>query len=278
MIKLSVAIVLHQPDLELLQSVIVSYEKAAAVFYEKHHSKVVLFIVDNSECDVEIDNNFSRITSSSFQYLDLHYVIAIKNGGYGTGNNIVLPALKSDYHIISNPDVLLDDKALVLAAEYMQSNQNVGVLSPAIFSVAGVQYYCCKKDPCMKSQFLRGFAPKPIKKRFSGYLARYEGLHYDYSQVIQGVSNFSGCFLFYRTDVLQQLKGFDERFFMYNEDADLVRRTLLVAQTAYVPSVKLVHKWSRGSHGKYRKIAILSALQYSWKWFLRRSVKGLGSV
>ena len=51
----------------------------------------------------------------------------------------------------------------------------------------------------------------------------------------------SGCFMLFRSDVLQQLAGFDPQFFLYFEDTDLSFRASSITHVAYVPSVKIIH-------------------------------------
>ncbi len=46
------------------------------------------------------------------------------------------------------------------------------------------------------------------------------------------------------------------------------RRLLKISHSAYVPMVKIIHKWARGSHNdlKSKWITIKSAFIYWWKW------------
>ena len=82
----------------------------------------------------------------------------------------------------------------------------------------------------------------------------------------------TGCFMFFRTQTLNTLNGFDERFFMYLEDADISRRALQFGLTLYLPTFKVIHRWERGSYKnkKLRNEAIKSAIKYSMKWFFKR--------
>jgi GT2 family glycosyltransferase len=74
----------------------------------------------------------------------------------------------------------------------------------------------------------------------------------------------SGSFMFWRTDLLQQLGGFDERFFMYGEDIDLCYR---VQDTSYhidyVPSTSIIHyKGESTKKGDLRYIRIFNEAMY----------------
>jgi GT2 family glycosyltransferase len=82
------------------------------------------------------------------------------------------------------------------------------------------------------------------------------------------VPSLSACFLLVRTELMQTLGGFDEQYFMYMEDVDLVRRIGDIAETIYYPTVQVTHSYSKGS---YKKLKLLyyhthSAIKYFNKW------------
>ena len=51
----------------------------------------------------------------------------------------------------------------------------------------------------------------------------------------------SGCFMLFRTALLQRLGGFDARYFLYFEDYDLSLRAHELTRVAFVPDVRVVH-------------------------------------
>ena len=68
----------------------------------------------------------------------------------------------------------------------------------------------------------------------------------------------SGAFMFCRTHVLKEIGGFDERFFLYFEDADLSRRVQNHGyRTVYFPDVSVIHLWDTlGPQEPYGKLDI----------------------
>ena len=88
------------------------------------------------------------------------------------------------------------------------------------------------------------------------------------------VPSLSGCFMFMRVDVLKEVGGFDERFFMYAEDLDLCRRIGEVSKTMYYPGVSIYHAYGKGSYKnrKLLKYHICSIVKYFNKlgWILDR--------
>ena len=91
---------------------------------------------------------------------------------------------------------------------------------------------------------------------------------------LQDVPTISGCFMLLRTDVFRRFGGFDERYFMYMEDVDLVRRIGASHRVVYDPRVWVVHGYGKGSYrnNKLLYYHIRSAVQYffKWGWFFDR--------
>jgi GT2 family glycosyltransferase len=76
----------------------------------------------------------------------------------------------------------------------------------------------------------------------------------------------SGCFMFWRTHVLQQLDGFDERFFMYGEDIDLCFRIQKTQfRINYVPTTSIIHyKGESTRKGDLRYVRIFNKALYQF--------------
>ncbi|KUE80788.1 hypothetical protein ATO46_14560 [Aeromonas schubertii] len=83
----------------------------------------------------------------------------------------------------------------------------------------------------------------------------------------------SGCFMLFRTDVLQQLGGFDPRFFLYFEDFDISLRAGKISRIAYVPQVKVVHHGGHASRKGWRHIWMFGRSMvtffniHGWRWW-----------
>jgi GT2 family glycosyltransferase len=96
---------------------------------------------------------------------------------------------------------------------------------------------------------------------------RYEFRHKDYNKMMD-VPNLSGCFMFMRTTALKEVGGFDEGYFMYLEDVDLVRRINEKYSTIYNPEVFICHAYAKESYkgSKLMRYHIRSAFYYFNKW------------
>ena len=78
----------------------------------------------------------------------------------------------------------------------------------------------------------------------------------------------TGCFMMIRTHALYQMKGFDPRYFMYQEDSDLTLKALNYGSVIYHPDMHVTHAWSRADSKslRLRLVHLYSSLQFFWKW------------
>ena len=115
----------------------------------------------------------------------------------------------------------------------------------------------------MWDMFIRMFLKGAFKKRQAYHTMQ----DMDYTKVFE-VPFAQGSFLLIRTELFKQLKGFDERFFLYMEDADLCKRLNQISRLCYCPYTTVIHKWEMGSHKSARlfKLHVQSMISYFCKW------------
>ena len=252
-LKLSICIVAYNNHGDILNAV-ESIEK----FTESGIRKKI-YVVDNSENSEEVGDIKSKIKS----YEDVEYIETGKNLGFGKGHNYVLPKLNSEYHAIVNPDILLKDDAFSPILKYLDTNKDVGMVIPKVTDEKGELQEVYRKELTVFDMFVRMFCRKLFPKR----IAKHTLQNKDYSKPFQ-VPFAQGSFLVVRTDILKDLQGFDDGYFMYIEDADLCRRVNLVSKLVYFPNASVIHKWEKGSHknSKLFKYHTDSMKYYFKKW------------
>jgi GT2 family glycosyltransferase len=263
-VKLSATIVTYRPDIAVLERSVASLAAAVARGHDVGViSEAVLYVVDNGAGDAlgpiaQAAKAFA--TAGTLEILHGH-----GNVGYGRANNLVLPRLDSDVHLVMNPDVELDRDALVAAIEELQLDTRIGAVAPAVRGPLGERQYLCKRYPTVWVLFLRGFAPAFIRKRFSAPLDRYEMRDIADDRAAIPVPLASGCFMLMRTAIFRRVSGFDPRFFMYFEDYDLSLRIGRIALVAYVPQARIVHYGGEASRKGFRHVAWF--VRSAWRFF-----------
>ena len=224
----------------------------------------MLYIVDNSPRSEDA----VRILAANPK---TEYIFGQGNVGYGAGHNIAIKKAMSEgaeYHIVLNPDVEFKADVIEKMLIYADGHKETGLMMPKIFFPDGRIQYLCKLLPAPLDWILRRFAPSisTVRKRNEKFELRGSGYN-----KIMNVPYLSGCFMFFRTDVLRDVGLFDEKIFMYGEDTDITRRIHRKYQTVFFPDVSIIHKFNRKSYSNLHLlyIHIKSAIYYfnKWGWF-----------
>lgn len=248
------AIVLYENDELVLRSAINSFLDTQL--------NVILYLIDNSPTDrlknIIIDKRILYIHNPS-------------NPGFGAAHNIAIKKsieLDSNYHLVLNPDVYFEKGTLEKIHKFMDKNLNIGQLMPKVTYPNGEFQYLCKTNPTLFDLFARGFMPNFLKKIIEKRMNRYEYKDQNYDDIIYDIPYLSGCFMFLRTETLKKVGFFDDKIFMYLEDADLTRRFLEVSRTVYFPKAHIFHHFAKLTHKKvkFKWITVQSAFIYFNKW------------
>ena len=221
---------------------------------------VRLFLVDNSPTNALQEQLKKYIKDSRVEY-----IFNNKNLGYGVAHNIAINKIifSSTYHLVLNPDVIFREDVLTTLWKYMESNPTVGLVTPKVFYEDGRIQYTCKLLPTPLDLTLRRFLPKRL---ITSQMKRFELR--DYYDAAFEAPYIHGCFMFLRTEALNKVGLFDERFFMYPEDIDLTRRIYKEYKTMFYPGVEIVHSHAKESYKSMKLfyIHIVNMIRYFNKW------------
>lgn len=259
MFDLTISIVVYKNNREHLRQAIESSLNTKL--------KVRLYLIDNSPTD-----DLKDLCTSE----NCEYIFNGKNLGFGKAHNIALrkATTESLYHLVLNPDVFFNAGVLEKIFAFMQDHPEVGQVMPKILYPDGQTQHLCKLLPSPADLFLRRFFPW-----FPGASERnvkYELLESGYNRIMN-IPYLSGCFMFLRSAALKEVGYFDERIFMYIEDADLTRRFHQKYETLFYPEAVVYHYYHKGS---YKSIKLMlynvhgAAVYFSkWGWIFDRERK-----
>ena len=217
-----------------------------------------VFVIDNGSKD--------RTLKEMEPYMDRIILIQSPQGniGFGAAHNLIIDQLTSAVHMIMNPDItLLDDTSLEVLYNFLTSQRDAGMAVPRIVDEKNELQYLCRRNPTVLDLALRFLPGHLFKKRENYHMMK----DMDYGKPFD-VPFASGCFMAIRTSLFRDLGGFDDRFFLYAEDADLTRRVNQVSRTVYVPEAVVCHSWERASYKDINmtKIHLKSLWTYFRKW------------
>ena len=269
--SLSVTIVTFRTAQALLDSALASLARAIAEARAAGElGTAQVHVVDNSPADARAGAAAAVARwPSAAGSIRLH--AGHGNLGYGRANNLVLPLLASDVHLVMNPDVELEPAALREAMRALREHEDVGLVAPDARDRRGEREYLCKRYPSVAVLFLRGFAPAWMRRRFRARIDDYEMRDVVAERFVAGIPLASGCFMLVRTALFKRLGGFDERFFMYFEDYDLSARLGREAAIAYEPRARIVHHGGEAARKGLRHVGWFVAS--AWRFFARHGWK-----
>jgi GT2 family glycosyltransferase len=240
-VDLSVSIVVFRLDLQELTATLSSLGLAA----ERARvagllQRVELWLVDNGEVGAGLKDSLAALARFA-PWLRVEILSSHGNVGFGRGHNLAIARAGARYHLVLNPDVILEADALVEGLRYLQSHPEVGLITPRVYDTTGGRQYLCKRYPSVMELALRGFGPAFLRRRFGRMLDRYEMRDLPDDSPTSPIPIASGCFMLCRRQPLAAIGGFSPEYFLYFEDFDLSLRFAGQAAIAYVPAVRIRH-------------------------------------
>jgi N-acetylglucosaminyl-diphospho-decaprenol L-rhamnosyltransferase len=166
------------------------------------------------------------------------------NLGYGSAVNRAVAeyladsATDSEFFVVANPDVLWGPRSIDAMLEAAARWPRAGALGPLIRDPDGSVYPSARHQP----SFIRGGMHAvigPIWKS-NPWTAAYRQERVEPSE--RPVGWLSGSCLLLRRAAFDEVRGFDERYFMYMEDVDLGDRLHEAGWlNVYVPTAEILH-------------------------------------
>lgn len=191
-----------------------------------------------------------------------------RNLGFGAGHNRVLPLLDSEFHFILNPDILLTQAGTLEGmAAWAAAHPGVVMARPALFFPDGRP----QQLPLQKcGVFALLYRQLPQLRALKRFHDRYVMEGQDLSAPTP-IEFCTGSFTMIRTDVFRRIGGFDEKYFMYVEDADLTQKARREGTVMLLPQFSAVHAWHRAPHSSAASFMrqSKSMLRYFAKWGVR---------
>lgn len=181
-----------------------------------------------------------------------------ENFGFAGACNRLAAATDSDYILLLNPDTVVVPGLLEAFAEAADAAPDGALLGGrTLYPDGGVDPRSCFGPPtlwstfCQSSGLERLFGSTPMFT--TGSLGGWDRAS------VREVGFLSGCLLYCRRDVWEELGGFDERFFMYGEDTDLgARARALGYPSIFTPHPTIYHMLGASSAKRADKLVLLS--------------------
>ncbi|HEY5616556.1 MAG TPA: glycosyltransferase family 2 protein [Vicinamibacterales bacterium] len=173
-----------------------------------------------------------------------------ENVGFARGMNQALAATTGPLVLIMNPDCHLVAGAVGVMNAELERSPGCAIVGPRILDRDGSLQGSARGDPDMftglfgRTSLLRRVFPALAVSR-RNVISDVAGLNGNSSMTVDWLS---GACMLARRDALEAVHGFDERYFLYWEDADLCRRLRARGyHVKYVPTATAVHTVAQSS-------------------------------
>jgi GT2 family glycosyltransferase len=170
-------------------------------------------------------------------------------GGFNTG---IKKALEegADYIMVVNNDTTADPDLLQEMVAVLESDKNIGVAVPKIYFAKGHEFH---KDRYTKEEqgkvfwYAGGFMDWAHARSIHRGVDEVDRGQYD---TVEEISFATGCCMLFKREVLDEVGLFDDRYFLYYEDADMNERVRRAGyKVYYVPKAVLYHVNASSSGG-----------------------------
>lgn len=246
-------------------------------------------VSDISSCpyDVQItvaDNSGNSDTIKEVlhgEFPQVTYIDCGGNAGFGKGNTIGFRATPARYYLAQNRDTIIPEGARVIPRmiRFMDEHPRIGCIGPKLLNTDGsVQESCYRFD-------LRSILIKPLRhiqwdKEYRWVQRAIDRLlmrDFDHEKT-QPVDWVLGAAMMVRKEVVDLIGWFDERYFLYFEDADWCRTMWAHGWPVYyVHDIAIIHRYARESAripGLVRALVkndltrthAKSWMKFLWKW------------
>jgi GT2 family glycosyltransferase len=218
---------------ELVEVVVVTYNSA------RHIRACIESIAAAGALPVVVDNNSTDDTLEIVRLCcpEAKIIASDKNLGYGRAMNVGFRETKSDFVILSNPDVVYLDNSIARLAEFLKKHPGVGITAPqqiypdrswqqSYGDLLGV--WSGIKDAVgirtLRNVVRRVLWPRKVDRK---------------PKVVPYVD---GAVLAVRREAFVEMGGFDEDFFFYGEESDLCARLRKAAWgVVFFPAAEVIH-------------------------------------
>jgi GT2 family glycosyltransferase len=258
--RVIISVVLYKNTYKSIEELLRSIVKFSEDYVEKYQVKTKIYDGSRNGIINSIKNNLGN----QFELEEG------ENIGYGKANNRNLLKESSDpddIYIISNPDIRFNSDQIDKIIVWFNNNKYT-CISPLIINQRKEIQYTAKKNPTILSLLVGRLKILRKIKIFREYDTKNKNMSRSYEEEIIECDYLSGCFMVTKAQYFKEVSGFDERYFLHLEDADLTRKMRQIGRTAHCPIGIVEHKWERGSHKSIKQMFLLSKsmLQYFGKW------------
>ena len=226
--------------------------------FEPEPSRVQIIVIDNGSEDGSVE-------AIRAAHADVDIIENRENTGFGRANNAGLERARGRVILFLNSDTEITATTVPDLLGEFDAHPEVSAFGCKILGYDGVPQHSVRGFPTLGA-YLHSDTLLGALGLFRGSHERYRRKQFDFDQW-QQIEVAMGAALAVRREVVQEMQGFDPRFFMYFEEADLCRRIHDAGyRLAYSP-VPVVYHVGGASSRKSKARMMLVIRQSMFKYF-----------
>jgi hypothetical protein len=233
-----------------------------SLFQDTNASEYEIIVVDNASEDDSVEavqRNFPTAKVVSLQ----------ENLGYARANNRGVEQASGQYLLFLNNDTYVPEGAIGKLLDIKKDHPEYGIVAPLVCNADKSLQLSWGKDLHLLSEFfLKFFAEKWHRRQFK----RKKG------RMSRNVDWVSGACFVIAGSLYQQVGGFDEKFFLYVEDADLGRRIRRIGKKIHVTSEAQVIHYLGQSVAKMPGKALLEAKRSQLYYYCKHNSRWASGI
>ncbi len=205
--------------------------------------------------NVVVVDNGSKV---QFKAGNVKVIRSEENLGFAEGNNVGIKyALKNgaDYILILNNDTFVDKNFLEELLKVADRDEKIGISVPKIYFAPGFEFH---KNRYSNKDLGKVFWYAGGESDWKNVIGHHRGVdevdHGQYDKIME-TQFASGCCMFIKKAVFDKVGLFDNKYFLYYEDADLsIRAKKKGFKVIYVPKSIIWHKNAGSAGGSGSKL------------------------
>lgn len=252
--------------------IIVSYntyeltrEAIASTFSATPELSVEVILIDNNSPDKSASR--LREAFSEYQY-SLKIIENEDNRGFATANNQGVAIAEGQWLFFLNPDTLVHERAIDQLVSFLKEHEEAGAIGPRVYNTDGT-------DQVSVSFFTNAWRILRHHLPFLSFIKGKDKREDLIPSETRVVDVLKGCAIMIDRDVLKEVGGWDESYFMYSEETELCLALQKAGYINYfVREAVITHHGGQSSMAYYAEQQVVQ--QRSALLYLRRH-HGLGT-
>lgn len=191
-------------------------------------------VFDNASVDGSAD-------AIALAYPEVELIRSQENLGFAKANNLVAEMATTDWLLLLNPDTEVYSGSIDRLMEFSKKKPNAGITGGrTVFPDGSLNISSCWQRITAWSLFCQAFGLSFIFPK--SQLFNPEAMVSWRRDTVREVDIVVGCFFMIQRSLWTKLGGFDLRYFMYGEEADLCLRAAKIGfQPMITPDAEIMH-------------------------------------